>query len=638
VWPKRRLRRSAALAAGAAASLGLGACSHAQPGSVRPAASTTVPIVRALPGATVSFAEQPGASPNWIFPFTSLVWYWFANVQQFQYLMYRPLYWFESPTTTAPVFEANNSLADPPSWNRTRTVVTIRLKGWKFADGQRVDARSVVFWLDMLKAEKTFWAGYVPGYFPDNVAAYGASSPTGLTVTLHLTGPVNTTWFLDNELSQIVPMTEAWDVTSPSAAPGSGGCGRVTGGLTTGAGTAAACRRVWRFDTDDNGRARHPMMAADRATYATNRLWQEGVDGPWRLMSYDSGTGAATFGPNPRYGGPQRPYMSELSAVPFTSFAQELAVLSRRGPAAPQVGYGSLGPFHVDFAGYRRALAWPWATSYDLVNFNATTDRYLLRQLYIRQALQLLVDQAAIIRRFDHGDAVAGYGPVPSRPESPYLSPTLRTDPYRYDPSRAMALLRQHGWRIVPGGPDTCVRPGTGAHHCGAHIREGTPLRLDGAFMVPQGILATRLEANDWARAGIVVRPGPPFDSLFGVGACTPSMPQCGWTLGADGWSYYPDYEPSGEDQFATSSISNQGNVGSYSDPRNDRLIRASTTEQGTHALFAWEDYLARQLPVIWQPVAASVVEISRRLAGVTAANASFAFMPEYWYFPADKA
>ncbi len=637
---KCRLRQSASVAGAAAASLGLVACSsQAQSGSGG-SSTSTVPVVHALRRATVSFAEQPGAWPNWIFPFASLEWYSPANVQQFQYLMYRPLYWFESPTTTAPVLEPNASLADPPSWNRARTVVTIHLKGWRFADAQRVDAQSVVFWLDMLKAEKAYWAGYVRGYFPDNVSAYGASSPTSLNVTLHLTGPVNTTWFLDNELSQIVPMPEAWDVTSLTAAPGSGGCGEVTGGLTTGAATAAACRRVWRFDTDDNGRSRHPGMAADRATYATNRLWQEGADGPWRLRSYDAVTGAAAFGPNPRYGGLQKPYVSGLLAVPFTSLAREITFLSRGGPAAPQVGYGSLaGPVGISITGYRHELALPWATSYLLVNFNSATGRYLLRQLYIRRALQLLVDQPAIIRKFDHGDGVVNDGPVPTAPQSPFSSPSLRTDPYRYDPAKAVALLRHHGWRIVPGGRDVCVHPGTGSGQCGAHIRGGTPLELEQAFLVVPGSSPYyRYEVASWAKAGIAVRPIPTFDQVESISACAPSMLQCGWTLGASGWSYYPDYEPSGEDQFATSAISNQGNIGSYSNATNDALIRTSTTEQGMQALFAWQDHLAHQLPVIWQPTAASVIEISHRLAGVTAADTSFAFMPEYWYVPAGKA
>src|ERR1700684_3515235 len=43
---------------------------------------------------TITFAEGPGASPNWIFPYTGFLYDNVANINQFQQLMYRPLYFF----------------------------------------------------------------------------------------------------------------------------------------------------------------------------------------------------------------------------------------------------------------------------------------------------------------------------------------------------------------------------------------------------------------------------------------------------------------------------------------------------------------------------------------------------------------
>ena len=40
---------------------------------------------------TVIFAEQAQAPPNYIFPFMSLAFFSVYNINQFQYLMYRPL-------------------------------------------------------------------------------------------------------------------------------------------------------------------------------------------------------------------------------------------------------------------------------------------------------------------------------------------------------------------------------------------------------------------------------------------------------------------------------------------------------------------------------------------------------------------
>ena len=43
---------------------------------------------------TATFAEGPGSQPNYIFPLASLAYFSVSNLSQFQYLMYRPLYWF----------------------------------------------------------------------------------------------------------------------------------------------------------------------------------------------------------------------------------------------------------------------------------------------------------------------------------------------------------------------------------------------------------------------------------------------------------------------------------------------------------------------------------------------------------------
>ncbi|MGO8877101.1 MAG: hypothetical protein ACLQNG_15210, partial [Acidimicrobiales bacterium] len=55
------------------------------------ATSTTPPVIQK--GGTAYFAMAPQVTPDWIFPFASLEYFSVANLTQFQYLMYRPLYW-----------------------------------------------------------------------------------------------------------------------------------------------------------------------------------------------------------------------------------------------------------------------------------------------------------------------------------------------------------------------------------------------------------------------------------------------------------------------------------------------------------------------------------------------------------------
>src|SRR5215472_14737703 len=128
-------------------------------------------------GGTVTFAEEPGAQPNWIWPFTPITNYSVYNSQYFQWLMYRPLYMFGNNGTTIAV---NYSLspASAPVYSNGGKTVTISMKGWQWSDGETVSAPDVVFWLNMMEAEKANYAGYAPGTMPDNLVSYKATSPT----------------------------------------------------------------------------------------------------------------------------------------------------------------------------------------------------------------------------------------------------------------------------------------------------------------------------------------------------------------------------------------------------------------------------------------------------------------------------
>ena len=120
----------------------------------------------ATPKGTITYAEGAGANPNYIFPYMSCTYFSVSNINQFQELMYRPLYWFGLGASAA--YVQSLSLAKDPVFNGSRTQITLSLKGWKFADGTTVDAQSVMFFLNMYHAEKTQYCGYNAGYgIPD---------------------------------------------------------------------------------------------------------------------------------------------------------------------------------------------------------------------------------------------------------------------------------------------------------------------------------------------------------------------------------------------------------------------------------------------------------------------------------------
>src|ERR1700683_5382103 len=163
----------------AAVAIGLGgSSSNAQ----TPAATTT-----SRNSNTITFAEAPGAAPNYIFPYLGCQYFSVATLSQFQEMTYRPLYWFGTPGSSA--VDYSLSPAKTPVFSNGNKTITIDLKGWKFADGQTVNAEALMFFLNLYKADPTAYCGYNKGYgIPDQVAS---ASGTGNTVTIKFTSAVN---------------------------------------------------------------------------------------------------------------------------------------------------------------------------------------------------------------------------------------------------------------------------------------------------------------------------------------------------------------------------------------------------------------------------------------------------------------
>ena len=75
-------------------------------------------------------------------------------------------------------------------------------------------------------------------------------------------------------------------------------------------------------------------------------------------------------------------------------------------------------------------------------------------------------------------------------------------------------------------------------------------------------------------------------------------------------------------------------NAGGYCNQTNDELIGKTLTSSKLSYLYSWQDYLASQLPVEWQPQpAAPLSEIADNLKGVTPENPALNITPENWYF-----
>src|SRR5580693_6329822 len=273
MFRNRRRTRIARLAAAGAAGLlavGIAACSSSSSpsgGSTSPSASSSGAVSA---GGTARVALPAGVTLSYIWPYTPLASANEYNAEQFQMELYRPLYMFGNNGNSVAV-NYSLSVANAPSYSADGKTVTITMKGWKWSNGEAVDASDVVFWLNMMKAEPDNYYGYVPGLLPDNLASYSATSPD--TVVLHLKSAVSSIWFTYNQLAEITPMPAAWDVTSAGATAGSGGCATATG-----ADKWAKCAAVFNFLS---------AQAKDATSYATSPVWGV-VDGPWKLSSYST--------------------------------------------------------------------------------------------------------------------------------------------------------------------------------------------------------------------------------------------------------------------------------------------------------------------------------------------------------------
>ncbi len=597
-----------AVAGIAALSLVAAACSS----STSPSSTGTTPVK----GGTAVWAEQPAMPPTYIFPYVNSQNISNTNLFDLQYLMYRPLYWFgvgDKPTVNPAVSVANQ----PTISGRT---VTITLKHYMWSNGTPVSAKNVVFWLNMELAEPDNYGAYTG--FPTNVSNIKVVSPTELQMTLD--HPYSLQWFLYNDLSQITPMPTAWDRT----ASGPSNCETVV----------KDCTAVYNYLAG---------QAKDLTTYATSPIWSI-VDGPWRLSQFNA-DGHNTFVPNKAYTGPVKPKLAEFQEVPFTTDAAEYNVLRASAAGGQKIDFGylpdqdapvvpagkSVGSNPV--SGYTLAPVYPWGIDYYAMNFQSTVGDHgaIFKQLYFRQVMAHLMNQKAIISGPLRGYGQPTVGPVANVPPTEWLSAKGRQgEPYPYSVSDAKTLLVSHGWTIAPNGVSTCADPAK----CGAGVTKGSGLSFNFVYESGVGWVTSEMDQlqSSASLVGIKLNLQPkPFADVISTagGNCVVVKAPCNWDLAnwGFGWSFSPDYLPTGDELFLCGAVANSGG---YCDKNNDALINKTLYSSSLQYMYNWQDYLSPQMPVQYQPLTAfTLTEVVNNLKGVLPQSPTLSINPEDWYF-----
>lgn len=565
-------------------------------------------------GGTVTVGWE-NATPNFIFPLAPATNSDGYNInlteQMWPYLVY-------SGDGGKSAIDTRASLYSSVVYSSGDKRVTINLKDWDWSDGVPITSRDFTFVYNLLKANVPNWFLYVPGLFPSDVAS--VSTPSSHTVVLNLTHSYNPAFYTEDVLStiQLLPQ-HAWDKTS------------ATGKVGNYDETTAGAKAVWNFLQQQGG---------DMSTFATNPLWKV-VDGPWALSQFTASTGYYSYVPNKHYSGPEKPYLSKIINEPFTTDTAELDDL-RSGSS---LDVGNL-PFNdlkqasvLKSEGYSLASLQVAGVAEIMPNLYNASVGPLLRQLYIRQVLEDLIDRSQIVSKVYEGYADPGNGPVPLTASGPWASPLEKSGgPYPYSPSKATALLKAHGWKVVANGTSTCQRPGTAASDCGAGIAAGEPLSFQLAYSSGLTGMAEQNAAiqSSEEQSGVkLTLKSEPYNTISGtMGNCTATShpaSTCGWQLVDYGYDPYAGLFPSGAGFFNTGGFNN---LGGYSDPEMNQLINNTEYGSSTQAFFTYENYAAEQLPWLWLPNSDYIFVYKSNIAGFAPLN-PFSGSNNFqdWYF-----
>jgi len=530
--------------------------------------ATGVPVTAASPdrAGTIVYALPPQVNLTWYLPLVNA-----SNntVYNFQLLdqEYVPLLYIGSDYA----IDMKDSAAARVTYNHAGTVYHVFLKpGLRWSNGTPVTSADVLFTWHVIEAASQAdapapwpYVGAGSGDIPDGVKSVVADGTDEVTVTLKQ--PTNQAWFLYNGLSQLTPL--------PAAA-------------------------LDRYPHDITAEIR--WLGQEATSPAVDRV----VDGPYRLTAAVSNQ-SWTLTRNPSYtGGPA----AFAKRIVFAYESSDTAEFSALKTGQVQVGYlpNSLYGARAELTDH---LINTYSFSFQGIRPNLSPQApdgagKILNQLYIRQAMEMAIDQHTISSVIYNGLAVPQYGPIPPEPSTVYFDQTLAKPLYPYDPAKAKALLEQHGWHMVDGV-----------------MTKGTQ-KLSFTMLMVSGSTAsteeTELIQQEWAQIGIKVTLRPePFATIVGL-----DHKANDWQLAAGTGIIYGGSYPSGEAIFGTGGGAN--NV-DFNNAHENALIAATHTpwpnsQVNFQHFFAYEEYTAAELPNIWTPHVASILAVAPNVH-VTVAN-----------------
>ena len=546
--------------------------------------TTTTAKTTSLP-TTAVVALPLQTSPDWFFPVLASSGYYDTNTQMYS-LMYMPLVFFNNQDAV----DYAQSLAEKIDTNSNGTVYTIHLNPkWKWSNGQPVTAQDVIFTWNIMKAASGNaanlpwqYGGAGAGGVPQDFKSVTALNSHTVQVTL--TTPSNQTWFIHNGLGQLVVVPES----------------------------------VW--NKYPNNMIQELTWIKSIANAPNNKAYSV-IDGPYAFKSFTANEQWA-FVQNPKFDG----HKGSIKKIVFQYETSAAAEFSALKSGTVQVGY-----LPAAMWASRKSLTldtfWPgylWGFNMMRLDENPTAQNGLgpsFAQAYVRQAMEMGINQQQIINGIYHGEGVIEDGPVPSQPHTVYYAPSLAKPPYPYNPTAGKKLLEAHGWKEVNG----------------VMTKNGVKFQFPLIYASgDQSITDTvQLIQQEWAKEGIkITLQSMPFSNLVATDHGNPAHWDAAY-WGA-GWTYQPDFYPTGGELFKTGAAAN---AGGYSSSTMDKLIQKSyqpgTVAQNMQALFQYEAFAVKDVPYLWFPWMATLNESASNLKGVSSTFNPIEdlYMPNYWHY-----
>ncbi len=447
------------------------------------------------------------------------------------YQIYRPLVWLDRHLDYDPALSLASSATTPDGGHTWRFTI----KPWLWSDGVPVTPADVVFTFDLIRHLGPSYVLYGVGGVPQYIQSVRTTGPH--EVTLILNHPVNPEWFLRLGLGNTIkPLPE----------------------------------HIYRNLTLREMRARQ-----------TDPVLFKVSDGPFVLDDYSVGRHIVLV-PNPLYGG-TRPKIRRL-VVDFLEGGNALEALRS----------GEIDAASIPFQLWNLATALPNLRTIKLdgpfgymsiiMNFHSRSAPFL-RDVRVRQAIALAIDQDEIDRLVYHGQAVPIHGSVPPA-IARFLSPQARAGypQWQFSPAKARALLDAAGWHP---GPD------------GIRVKDGQRLEFE-VEVSSESIdrfIELQVAQRGLAAAGIAIDiRGVAFSELI----ATLNGNGHDWNSIVIGWTV--DAFPDGQEFFSSDGAQNFGH---FDDKRMDALNEAVVTTAGEQALDQAQDYAAEQQPFIFLPTGA---------------------------------